>query len=126
MQIVTAGIIEKENKILIAKKKNSKWEFPGGKLEKGETPEQCLERELFEELEIKTRTEDFICSSKFSTGKNSFELLAYKSTYISGKIKLHDHEEIKWIFPEELKNYEFTDPDIVVVNKLLKDIYHVV
>ena len=68
-QIVTAAVIERDGHILIAKRRQGsrfagKWEFPGGKLEKGETPEQCLKRELQEELEIVTVVGDLICTTE--------------------------------------------------------------
>ena len=70
MQKVTAAVIEKDGKILIARRKRDdsqagKWEFPGGKLEAGETPEACLKRELREELGIETEVGAFFCSSRF-------------------------------------------------------------
>ena len=69
---VAAAIIEKDGKILIAKRKKGsslagKWEFPGGKIEPGESPEECLKREMKEEFDIEALAGDFFCSSKFLT-----------------------------------------------------------
>jgi len=68
--IVIAAVIEKDGCILIAKRKQGwheagKWEFPGGTLEEGETPEQCLKRELQEELDIITEVGDLMCISEY-------------------------------------------------------------
>jgi len=125
LQKVTAGVIEKDGKILIARRKSGKciganWEFPGGKLEEGETLEECLKRELKEELDIKVEVKDYIASSFFSCNDLEIELVAYKVKYLSGELKLVDHEEAKWVFPEELSKYEFTLPDIPIVEKISK------
>ena len=124
MQKVTAGVIEKDGKILIAKRKAGKciganWEFPGGKLEEGETLEECLKRELKEELDIEVEVKDYIASSFFSCNDLEIELIAYRVKYLSGELKLVDHEEVKWISPDELSKYEFTLPDIPIVEKVL-------
>jgi 8-oxo-dGTP diphosphatase len=123
MQKVTAAVIEKDGKILIAKRKQKdplggKWEFPGGKMESGETPEACLKRELREELGIETRVDEFLCSSRFVYRHIAIELLAYRTSHISGEITLHEHERFEWILPEELKDYDFSEADKPVVKKL--------
>lgn len=125
MQITTAGVIEKDGKILIAKRKKGKcldgnWEFPGGKLESGESPEEGLKRELKEELNIETSIGEFICSSDFTCGETLIRLLAYKVQYLSGEIKIIDHQEYKWVLPDEFNKYEFVEPDIKVLNQLSK------
>ena len=68
--LVAAAVIEKDGKILIAQRKKGwrfagKWEFPGGKIEPNETPEECLRRELREELGIETEIGDFFCVSTY-------------------------------------------------------------
>ncbi len=127
---VTAAVIEKDGKILIAKRKKSdrmggKWEFPGGKLGLGETPEACLKRELKEELNIEAEIGEFICSAKFSYMLVPLELLVYKARYVSGEFKALDHDELQWVAPSELEKYDFVKADVTVVRKLLKDIYNV-
>lgn len=124
---VTAAVIEKDGKILIAKRKKGtrlegKWEFPGGKLKCNETPEECLKRELQEEFGIETKVEDFICSSEYIYPHISIELLAYRVKYVSGEFFLTDHDEIKWVPIQELNNYEFAPADIPVVNKIMTNI----
>ncbi|MEW5803641.1 MAG: 8-oxo-dGTP diphosphatase MutT [bacterium] len=126
MQVVTAAVIEKEGKILVAKRRRgdhleNKWEFPGGKLEQGETPEQCLRRELLEEFGIETRIGEFICSSQCVYSHISIELLAYRAEHLSGAITLYEHEEIRWVWPEELEAYDFANADIPIVKKLMQD-----
>ncbi len=113
---VTAAVIEKDGKILIAKRKRGrtlggKWEFPGGKIEPGETPEECLKRELKEEFGIEVEIGEFISSSIFKYKLIPIELLAYKVKHISGNFEVREHEEIKWISREELALYDFMDAD---------------
>ena len=125
MDKVTAGIIEKDGKILIAMRKSgkcigAKWEFPGGKLEPGETLEECLKRELKEELNFEVEVGEFVASSKFICKEKEIELMAFRVTYVSGDIVLTDHDEVQWVMPSELKNYEFTAPDVPIVKKILE------
>lgn len=123
MDIVTAGIIEKDGKILIAKRKTGKcigasWEFPGGKLEAEETPQECLKRELMEELNFEVEVGEYVASSMFSCGGREIELRAYKVRYLAGEMTLIDHEEARWVNIDELLNYEFTLPDVPIVKKI--------
>lgn len=117
---VTAAVIEKDGKVLIAKRRRSgtlggKWEFPGGKVEPGETPEECLKRELKEEFNIETEIGGFISSSKFTYRLIPIELLAYKVKYISGNFEVKEHDEIKWVSRHEFSRYDFMDADKPIV-----------
>ncbi|MBU0605260.1 MAG: 8-oxo-dGTP diphosphatase MutT [Candidatus Omnitrophica bacterium] len=127
---VTAAVIEKDGKILIAKRRigdrhGGRWEFPGGKIDAGETPEECLKRELKEELGIEAEIGELICSSTFKYMFVPLELLVYKVRHISGKFRALDHDELKWVEPSELAKYNFVKADVKVVKKLMRDIYHV-
>lgn len=129
-QIVSAAVIEKDGLVLIGKRKRGKhfagnWEFPGGTLEEGETPEQCLKRELQEELAIEVEVGDLFCSSAVSyTSEWTVKLLAYRTTLISGVFNLSDHEEIRWVKPADLVNYDFPEADKSVVEKLMSEDRH--
>ncbi len=125
MKQVTAAVIEKNGKILLAQRKQGdtlagKWEFPGGKIEPGETPEVCLRRELREEFGVDTKIGAFICSSKFEYKHLPVELLVYRAEHLSGEFKLHEHDRIEWVAPGELANYDLSSADIPVVGELLK------
>lgn len=126
MQIVTAAVIEQDGKILIAKRRAGDrfaqlWEFPGGKLEPGESPGQCLQRELREELDVETRLEGFIGSFPFASSVLSIELVAYKVSIVSGRLALSDHEELRWVSPAELGDFSFTEPDLPLVRILREE-----
>lgn len=121
---VTAAIIRKENKILIAKRKRafmgSPWEFPGGKVEEHETLQECLKRELHEELGIEVEVGAFVCSHRHVLNcQSSIHLYAYEVTHISGEFQLKNHEEIQWVTVEELERYNFPDTDRSIVKFLL-------
>jgi 8-oxo-dGTP diphosphatase len=120
---VIAGILELSGKILIAQRKADdhlahKWEFPGGKLEADETPEQCIVRELYEELGIQTRCETLVGTSIWAYQGIPFELHAYRVRYLSGSFLLHDHAAIQWVTVEELDAYDFAEADLPIVQKL--------
>lgn len=123
-KIVTAAVIERDGHILIAKRKQGKqhvgnWEFPGGTLEEGETPEQCLKRELQEELAIIAEIGDLFCTSDYTyTPEFTIRLLAYRTTVISGFFNLNDHEEIRWVKPKDLVNYNFLEAAKPIVERL--------
>lgn len=123
MKTVTAAILQIDGKILIARRKKgdaleNKWEFPGGKLEPGETPERCLVRELQEEFGIQARVREFFATSSFEYKHIAIELLVYYVEYISGQFHLNEHQEIQWVRPEELDRYDFSEADIPIARKL--------
>ena len=121
---VTAAIIQSDNKILIAQRKSEDglfgglWEFPGGKIEKGETPEECMARELMEELEIKVEVGTLITSNKHRYPNGIFELLAYRVQHICGNFVLNDHDEVKWITIDEISKFDFPPANTPIINYL--------
>jgi 8-oxo-dGTP diphosphatase len=120
---VTAAILVNDEKIIIAKRKSTgrlpnKWEFPGGKIEINETPEQCLKRELKEEFDIDVSIGEYLGSSIYHYDHISIELMAYRTFWKSGRFKLKDHDDIAWISLEQLGEYDFAPADIPFVNKL--------
>lgn len=125
MKQVAAAVLEKDGKILIAQRRASdalggKWEFPGGKLEEGETPEQCLRRELREEFSIEAEIGAFVCASRFEYKHLHIELLVYRASHLSGEFSLNDHAAIAWASPAELRTYDLAPADLPVIDELLK------
>ena len=122
---VTAGIIQENGRVLIARRKpgkhmGGKWEFPGGKIEPGETPEQSLARELGEELCVRASIGEFLCSTIFEADGVSLELLVYRVESIEGELTLQEHDEIRWVNPEQLSSYDLADSDRMVVEALYR------
>ena len=120
---ITAAVIERDGKMLIARRRRGrtlggKWEFPGGKIEPGETPKECLKREIKEEFDIESEVGDFLISSKFTYCFVPIELLAYRVKHSSGDFKMNDHEEIRWVRLSELKLYDFLPADRLIVEML--------
>ena len=120
---VTAAVIRKNGNVLIAQRASDEhlaglWEFPGGKIEKGETPEQCLKRELFEEFGIEVRIGRFIAESCFCYSNKNIRLLAYDVEYLGGEFFLKVHSQILWVTPDKLKNYSFAPADVPILKKL--------
>ena len=123
MTIVTCAIIVKEGKILIARravdqKLAGKWEFPGGKVEDGESPEECLKRELAEEFGIQVEVGEYITSSKHQYDHISIELIAFHTKYISGTFTLTDHDKIEWVKPAELLDYDLAKADVPIAQEI--------
>ena len=117
---VAAAIIEKDNKVFAARRKPGMhlaghWEFPGGKLELGETPEQCLFRELKEELSITTKVGRYVGESLYDYGTKVVRLLAYQVEHIEGNFQLVDHDELCWLRIEELGGLDWAPADIPIV-----------
>ena len=119
---VIAGIIRKDGRILIGKRKvgtfAGKWEFPGGKMEPGETPEQCLARELTEELGVRARIGKLFLSTRHTYSHMAIEFVTYEAEIVSGEPRLRDHNELRWVLPAELCLYDFPEADRPVVEKL--------
>lgn len=123
MQEVVAGLIKKNSKLLIARRTfppelNGKWEFPGGKIEKNETPKQGLEREIFEELNMRVCARDHLMSIRHQYLRGSINLLFYWADWIEGDPTLTDHDMFAWVDIHELNQYDFVPADRVVVKKL--------
>lgn len=123
MRAVTAAIIKKDGKILICQRPEGKklagmWEFPGGKMEHGETPEEGLVRELREELGFEARVGKII-DAQAEYGVGEFIILYYEVEIASGEPAALEHAQIKYVLPEELNSYEFPRTDSAVVKKLV-------
>lgn len=123
MKKVTAAILTKGNKILIAKRSATdkladKWEFPGGKVEAGETPKECLTREMKEEFQIDVKVKDFFARSVYTYESGTIELLAYWAVTDDTNLRPMVHDEYQWVRPEELEQFDFAPADIEFVHQL--------
>jgi 8-oxo-dGTP diphosphatase len=122
---VAAAIIENEQgQILIARRRKGKsqegmWEFPGGKIEGNETVDECLCRELREEMNIEIEPYAYFGENDHWYGETHIRLIAYLARFVSGDIKLMDHDEYYWIEHEQLKDYIFAPADIKFVEMFL-------
>lgn len=122
--VVVAGMIEREGKLLISQRLRDAdyglyWEFPGGKLEPGESPEQALERELYEELGIRTRTGAIDCVIRHETPEKDVLLLFYHSRILEGQPRAIEAETVRWVAVRELKDYRFPEADGQLIRWLM-------
>lgn len=120
---VTAAIIRKGSKILIARRAPSKhlggfWEFPGGKIEEGETAQECLKRELEEELGIIIKVGKFFMENEHYYDDKIILLKAYECEHTSGSIVLNDHDQVQWVETSEFVNFKFAPADIPFIKAL--------
>lgn len=119
---VVAGFIEREDKVLLVKRpKNKKrgglWEFPGGKVENGETLEQALERELKEELGLEANPVEILEKIVYSYPEEEIELILIK-TYIQGEPHLSEAQELIWIPLDRIDELELCPADKQLIDKL--------
>lgn len=120
---VAAGLISKDGRYLIAKRKpgvhlGGLWEFPGGKKEQGETLEECLQRELFEELSIQIDWPIPFQIIRHEYRENTVELHFFRCAIAAGHPAPVDSAEIRWVSPHELKDFEFPPADRPIIKSL--------
>jgi len=123
---VTAAILNHDNRILIAQRGEQdtlagKWEFPGGKIEDNETPQQCLIREMKEEFGIDVAIKGFFAENTHHYEKEAIQLLAYHAVWKGGTFSLNAHAAIKWVLLNELQKFEFAPADKPLVEKLQQE-----
>jgi len=124
--VVTAAILLDRDKILIARRRKGKhlefkWEFPGGKVNRDETEEEALKRELKEEFSIDTLVKNFVAESFYEYDHISINLRAYLTKIEAGEIQLTDHDEVAWVNLNELNSFDFAPADLPIVKSILSD-----
>jgi len=122
---VACGVIVNENKVLCVQRSEImslplKWEFPGGKIEEGETPEVCLVREIKEELNIEINIKQSISPSYYLYEKFEINLIPFVCSISSGEIQLTEHKEYKWLEPKKLLDLDWAAADIAIVDEILE------
>lgn len=113
---VTCALIVSRGKVLIAQNKEDsdhpfQWEFPGGKLKAGETEEQCICREIKEELELEIRILEKLPGVEYDYGIKKIELIPFICGIKSGELKLNDHIKTEWIEMDKLYAVDFSAAD---------------
>jgi 8-oxo-dGTP diphosphatase len=122
---VTAAILIDNGRVLIARRRPGVsqaglWEFPGGKIRPGESPQQCLRREIQEELGVRITVGEFFGESVYAYEHQTIRLLAYRVEVEGGTISANDHAELAWAALAELDRYRFCPADIPLTEKLRK------
>lgn len=121
---VSAAIIMKDNKIFVTQRGYGEfkdwWEFPGGKIEEGETPEECLKREIKEELEADINIDKYLCTVEYDYPNFHLKMECFICSLIDGHLELVEAEDAKFITKDQLDNIDFLPADLLVVKELKK------
>ena len=116
---VVAGIIKDSDKIFATQRGygdfKDGWEFPGGKMEPGETPQQALARELKEELAIDVSVGDFLCTVDYDYPTFHLTMHCFYCSVTGGELTLLEHEAAKWLSMSELHSVNWLPADVEVV-----------
>ena len=120
---VVAAIIRKDDEILITQRPDNVhlarfWEFPGGKVEAGESFEVALQREIQEELGIKVRVKDEFLTLDYDYPAKSVRLHFFNCTVLQGDPKPINVADLRWVTPDNIGNYQFPPADGELISKL--------
>ncbi|MCI5519540.1 MAG: (deoxy)nucleoside triphosphate pyrophosphohydrolase [Treponema sp.] len=94
------------------------WEIPGGKLEPGETPQQCIEREIREELATEVKADKVLCVVDYDYPNFHLTMHCILCTIISGELKLLEHEAARWLTKETLHSVDWLPADLLILDKI--------
>ncbi len=127
IRVTAAVIFDKQGQVFIAQRSSDdamggKWEFPGGKIEPGETPEACLQRELYEELGVLAEVHELFMVSRYAYPSFNIELFAYRVSILSGQMTLYVHQNCQWVALAELIHIDLSAADRPIVEKLVNSV----
>ncbi len=123
---VVAALIWKENKFMICQRPANKtrafqWEFVGGKAEKGETREEALIRECKEELDVTVKPGDIFMEVDHQYPDINVHLTLFHTEIAEGEVKMLEHNDIKWITPQEIDKFTFCPADKDILEKIIRE-----
>ncbi len=123
MTLVVAAIVRSGRTVLLAQRPPEDplgplWEFPGGKVEPGESPEASLQRELFEELGIRVEVGPLFATSIHDFGRGAIRLLAYEVLHVDGEPTPTVHQALAWSKPEDLTSFDLLPADVPIAQAL--------
>lgn len=121
---VVAAIIRKDDKIFATQRGYGDfkdwWEFPGGKMEVGESPEEALRREILEELSTEICVDEYICTIEYDYPKFHLTMHCYFCSLVTEALHLNEHEAARWLAKDELDRVKWLPADVLVVNEINK------
>ena len=119
---VVAAIIRQGERILATQRGDGDykdgWEFPGGKIEPGETPEQAVVREIEEELGMTVAVEQHVVDVSYDYPQFHLEMACYLCSIAEGTPRLLEHEAARWLLPHEIDSVDWLPADVLVVDAL--------
>ncbi len=119
---VVAAIIKKDNEIFVTQRGygdfKGGWEFPGGKIEAGENPEQALIREIKEELAVEINVGKLLHTVEYDYPTFHLTMHCFVCTLVSGELELKEHQAAKWLTKETLDSVEWLPADVEVAEKV--------
>ena len=123
---VVAGLIWRGNRFMICQRPKDKarallWEFVGGKIEPNESGEDALIRECKEELDIIVKPLDVFCDVVHTYPDIVVHLTLYNAEILSGEPKLVEHNDLRWITPDEIDNFDFCPADVEILERIKCD-----
>ena len=119
---VVAAVIRKDGRFFATQRGYGDWkgwwEFPGGKIELSETPEEALRREIREELQADVSVDEFLCTVEYDYPKFHLTMHCYFCSLLSETFHLNEHEAAQWLKADELDNVRWLPADVMVVEEL--------
>ncbi len=121
---VTCAIVNIKGKTLVVQRSKEmklhlKWEFPGGKIEPGESEEECIRREIKEELNIEIEIIKRLSPSRFNYGSFSIQLIPFLAELVKGEIVLKEHAQYLLLNKDELSELDWAEADILIVHEFV-------
>ena len=119
---VLAAVIKRNNKIFVTQRGYGEfkdgWEFPGGKVEKGETKEEALIREITEELDTVIKVDSYLDTIEYDYPDFHLSMDCFVCSIVEGHLVLKEHEDSKWIKKEEIDTLNWLPADLVIIDKV--------
>ena len=124
IEVVAAIIHDADGRIFATQRGDGEWkdwwEFPGGKMEAGETPEEALKREIREELSTEISVDEFLCTVEYDYPAFHLTMHCYLCSLLTEALHLNEHEAARWLAKDELESVEWLPADWQIIG-LLKD-----